>query len=147
MGLPFFEKKKKESTAPKKQESQKSSLVLRDDHAYDHDTGTKKDAGTTPRPNVTRKFPVAEQHVILRPVMTAKAFTQGHERYIFEVAKTAGKVEIKKAFYNIYGVMPQSIRTQRYGSTNIHFGRIRGQSKEWKKAIITLKKGETVSIV
>jgi large subunit ribosomal protein L23 len=144
MGLPFFEKKKKSATGAKKQEPHTSSLVLREEHDHAHDA--KKDAGQSPRHHVTRKFPVAEHHVILRPVMSAKTFTQGRERYIFEVAKTAGKVEIKKAFYNIYGVMPIRVRTQRYGSRDIHFGRIRGTSKEWKKAIITLKKGETVHI-
>lgn len=149
MGLPFFEKKKKSAAPAKKDGQQESGLVLRDDvkdTADAKDKDEKKEGASLQRARVQRKFPVAEYEVILRPVMSAKAFTEGKEQYIFEVAKTAGKVEIKKAFYNIFGVMPQSVRTQRYKSRDIHFGRIRGTSKEWKKAIITLKKGETVHV-
>ena len=146
MGLPFFGKKEKDTAPVKKNDSQKSSLVLREEDSK-NTVGEKKDATSFQRVRVARKFPVEEQKVILRPVMTGKAFTQGRERHIFEVAKTAGKVEIRKAFYNIYGVMPEKVRTQRYGSREIRFGRIRGTAKEWKKAIITLKKGETVHVV
>ncbi|MBI2645205.1 50S ribosomal protein L23 [Candidatus Uhrbacteria bacterium] len=147
MGFPFFGKKK-EDTGTKKQEPQASTLVLRDEHASDHGAeDVKKDVAPLQRSRTVRKFPVSEQKVILRPVMSGKAFTEGRERYIFEVAKTAGKVEIKKAFYNIYGVMPTRVRTQQRGSRDIRFGNIRGQSKAWKKAIITLKKGETIHIV
>ncbi len=135
MGLPFFEKNKKDTAPIKKQEQAVSSL------------SPQKDVAPLAHARVTRKFPVAEQKVILRPVMSAKAFAEGRERYIFEVSKTAGKVEIRKAFYNIYGVMPQKVRTQRYGSVEMQFGRIRGTAKEWKKAIITLKKGETIQVV
>lgn len=145
MGLPFFEKNKKGTAPAKKSDVKASSLSLREEDVKND--GEKKDVAPVQRARVTRKFPVAEQKVLLRPVMTGKAFAEGRERYIFEVAKTAGKVEIRKAFYNVYGVMPQKVRTQRYGSREIHFGRIRGMSKEWKKAIITLKKGETVHIV
>lgn len=148
MGLPFFDKKKKSAAPAKKNEQQESSLTLRDDMKDTSDAkDAKKEAAPLQRARVQRKFPVVEHEVILRPVMSAKAFVQGRERYIFEVAKTAGKIEIKKAFYNIFGVMPQSVKTQRYKSRDIHFGRIRGTSKEWKKAIITLKKGETVHSV
>lgn len=141
MGLPFFEKNKKGTAPAKKNDVKASGLSLREED------DKKKDVAPVQRARVTRKFPVAEQKVLLRPVMTGKAFAEGRELYIFEVAKTAGKVEIRKAFYNVYGVMPKKVRTQRYGSREIHFGRIRGMSKEWKKAIVTLEKGETVHIV
>lgn len=146
MGLPFFEKKKKDTAPAKKDDHQTSSLSLREGVTQGTDR-EKKDTAPLQRVRVTRKFPVAEQKVLLRPVMSAKSLTEGRERYIFEVAKTAGKVEIRKAFYNMYGVMPKKVRTQRYGSREIRFGRIRGMSKEWKKAIITLEKGETIHIV
>jgi large subunit ribosomal protein L23 len=89
-------------------------------------------------------------NVILKPVITEK-MSQASEklnRYGFLVDMKANKLQIKKAIKDIYGVEVDSINTMifagkkktRYNKT----GSITGSESTYKKAIITLAKGETI---
>ena len=88
--------------------------------------------------------------VILKPVITEK-MSQASEkmnRYGFLVDKKANKLQIKKAIKDIYGVEVDSVNTMifagkrktRYTKT----GFITGNENSYKKAIVTLAKGETI---
>ena len=50
--------------------------------------------------------------IIIRPVITERAMSgAADKKYVFEVAKDAGKVEIKKAVEEIFGVKVASVNT------------------------------------
>jgi large subunit ribosomal protein L23 len=88
--------------------------------------------------------------IIIKPVITEKMTAQGEKdsRYGFVVAQTANKVEIKSAIEKLYGVTVESVNTQNYlgkvKSRNTTKGLAVGRVNKHKKAVVTLKKGETI---
>lgn len=88
--------------------------------------------------------------IIIKPVITEKMTAQGEKdsRYGFVVAQTANKVEIKAAIQQLYGVTVESVNTQNYlgkvKSRNTTKGLAIGRVNKHKKAVVTLKKGETI---
>ena len=88
--------------------------------------------------------------IIIKPVITEKMTAQGekHNRYGFIVDKNANKVEIKSAVEKLYGVTVNSVNTQNYvgkvKTRNTTKGMAIGRVNRNKKAIVTLKQGETI---
>ena len=88
--------------------------------------------------------------IILKPIVTEKmtAACEKFNRYGFQVVRTANKVEIKKAVEELYNVQVLDVNTliqapktkQRYTKS----GLISGAKAAYKKAIVTLKEGETI---
>ena len=79
--------------------------------------------------------------VILRPVLTERAYdglTNG--RYIFEVEKTANKIEIKQALEAIFPIKIASVNTERTLGKIKRQGNHQGRVPEVKKAFVTIKK-------
>lgn len=94
----------------------------------------------------SRKYGNAHK-VLVRPLATEKASILGAEsKYFFEVGIKANKIEIAKAIQEIYGVKPISVNIIRMGGKNVKYGKKTGQRKDWKKAIITLPKGQTIKV-
>ena len=87
---------------------------------------------------------------ILKPVITEKMTQQGDKfnRYGFVVNKDANKVQIKTAVEKLYGVTVDSVNTQNYvgkvKTRNTTQGVAIGRTNKHKRAIVTLKKGETI---
>jgi len=89
--------------------------------------------------------------IIIKPVITEKttALTEKTaERYVFRVSPDANKVEIKKAIEALYQVKVESVNTVNYsGKRKARYtksGLIRGKVAAFKKAIVTLEKGQTI---
>jgi large subunit ribosomal protein L23 len=88
--------------------------------------------------------------IIVKPVITEKMTAQGekHNRFGFVVVKTANKVQIKDAVEKLYGVSVESVNTQNYvgkvKSRNTTKGLAIGRVNKHKKAVVTLKQGETI---
>ena len=84
--------------------------------------------------------------VIRRPLVTEKT-TVARERslvVVFEVARDATKVDIKRAVESLLGSKVESVRTQiRHGKIKRQ-GRFAGQRPDWKKAWVRLREGEKV---
>lgn len=88
--------------------------------------------------------------VLVKPIITEKwtKISEKQPRYGFVVTPEANKIEIKKAVEGMYGVTVESVNTlvqlgkakSRYTKT----GFVSGRRKSVKKAIVTLKKGETI---
>jgi len=89
-------------------------------------------------------------NVIIKPIITEKMTQMGEKlnRYGFIVDKDANKLQIKKAIKDIYGVDVTDVNTMVFaGKKKSRFsksGVISGRSQNYKKAIITLAKGETI---
>ena len=88
--------------------------------------------------------------IILKPVVTEKMNLKGValRQYGFVVDKRANKVQIKKAVEELYGVTVESVNTMRYaGKHKSRFtktGLVTGKKNSTKKAVVTLREGETI---
>jgi len=87
--------------------------------------------------------------VIKRPVITEKSTGMAAElsQFTFEVDPRANKIQIKEAVEAIFDVdvirvatMIQPLKRSRRGR------KFYQRSPEWKKAIVTLPKGQTISL-
>jgi large subunit ribosomal protein L23 len=89
--------------------------------------------------------------VLKKPVINEK-FAKLNQQgvYGFIVDKDANKIEIKKAVETMFGVNVDSVNTMitigkvKNRSTKTRF--ISGRKSSYKKAIVTLVKGETIDI-
>ena len=88
--------------------------------------------------------------IIQRPIVTEKMTAAGEKsgRYGFLVDRQANKIEIKKAVEKLYGVTVEEVRTMncrgKVKSRHTKTGLVTGRKNMRKKAIVTLKKGETI---
>jgi len=88
--------------------------------------------------------------VLKKPLITEKATSSGEKlgQYGFIVAMNANKVEIKKAVEKMYSVTVKSVNTMNAaGKVRNRYtkaGNISGMKGQVKKAVVTLKKGETI---
>ena len=89
--------------------------------------------------------------IIIKPILTEKQTAISEKfpnRYGFRVAPGANKVEIKKAVEELYGVTVESVNTMNYSgkrkSRYTKAGVISGRTSAYKKAIITLKEGDSI---
>ena len=78
--------------------------------------------------------------IIIRPVITERSMAAiADKKYVFEVAKNAGKIEIKKAVEEIFGVKVASVNTVTMRGKVKRMGAARpGMTKTWKKAYVQL---------
>lgn len=86
--------------------------------------------------------------IVKRALITEKG-TQIRERengYLFEVARDANKIEIRQAIESIFPVKVEAVRTLRVHGKPKRMGRYAGHRPDWKKAIVTLKKGQTIEL-
>ncbi len=88
--------------------------------------------------------------ILVKPIVTEKMTAQGERfsRYGFVVRRTATKQQIKKAVESMYGVSVEAVNTMVYGgkmkSRFTKAGVISGKTSSYKKAIVTLAKGESI---
>lgn len=86
---------------------------------------------------------VTEKSVILKEDSTEENTGRKNGQVLtFRVEKTAGKLDIKKAVEEIFNVKVASVRTVQYEGKMKKRGRQQGRRPSWKKAYVTLKKGE-----
>ena len=88
--------------------------------------------------------------ILVKPLVTEKMTAQAERfnRYGFVVDRRATKPQIKMAVESLYDVSVESVNTMIYGgkmkSRFTKGGVISGKTKSYKKAIITLGKGESI---
>ena len=84
--------------------------------------------------------------IIRRPVVSEKSMAGVRDgSYVFEVALRANKVEIRKAVEEIWPVNVVAVNTAIVPGKVRRQGRTAGQRPDWKKAIVTLREGQTIS--
>lgn len=84
--------------------------------------------------------------IIRRPLITEKGtdLKEHSNQYLFEVARDANKIEIKRAVESLFRVKVLSVRTLSVNGKKKRVGRFVGQTPGWKKAVATLKTGESI---
>lgn len=89
-------------------------------------------------------------NVIQKPVLTEKMTMLGEKlnRYAFRVDRRANKIEIRKAVEEMYGVTVTAVNTMTYmGKEKSRFtkaGLLEGRTNHFKKAVVTLKEGDSI---
>ena len=90
--------------------------------------------------------------VLLRPVISEKVNAQMERsgRYTFVVGRAANKLEVKKAVEEFYGVKVADVNTTvvpaKRKTRMTKAGLLEGSKPSYKKAIVTLVKGETIDL-
>jgi len=88
--------------------------------------------------------------IIIKPIVTEKmtAITEKLNRYGFRVQPDANKIEIARAVQDLYNVTVIDVNTINYrGKNKSRFtkaGLVKGSESAFKKAIVTLKEGDTI---
>ncbi len=87
------------------------------------------------------------REVILRPIITEHSFDMMEKNtYTFEVAKTANKVEIAQAVSDIFGVQVVKVNTLNVKAKPKRVRYQKGYTRTWKKAMVTLREGDTIEL-
>jgi large subunit ribosomal protein L23 len=80
--------------------------------------------------------------ILIHPLITEKSAHLGSGgKYSFEVAPGANKKNVAMAVYDLYGEKPLFVNIIRVSGKEVRYGRVRGRTKNWKKAIVTFKPG------
>jgi large subunit ribosomal protein L23 len=84
--------------------------------------------------------------ILEKPLITEKStMMQEHgNRVMFQVKRSANKLQIKEAVQNIFNVTVLDVNTLNVKPKTQRFGRHQGQTKAWKKAIVLLKEGDRI---
>ncbi|NPB07208.1 MAG: 50S ribosomal protein L23 [Aquificae bacterium] len=90
--------------------------------------------------------------IIIRPIITEKSnrLMEDYNKYTFEVALDASKTEIKQAIEKLFGVKVKKVNTMIVKPKKkrvLNKLRQYGETKKWKKAIVTLERGHKIDIL
>ena len=87
-----------------------------------------------------------QYEIIKRPVVTEKTNIQKEisNQVTFEVDRRANRIEIRRAVEKIFNVRVAEVRTMQVKGKTKQRGRIMGQRRDWKKAIVKLMPGERI---
>ena len=124
------------------------ALFQKDNSETKKATSSKKTAFT--KKKVETKPSVLAHRYLLRPRITEKAYgLSGSNQFVFEVSKDAHKSVIARAVQEAYGVDVLDVRTVNLPGKAKVSGK-KGQvgfRSAIKKAIVTIKKGQTISLL
>lgn len=88
------------------------------------------------------------EEILIRPVLSEKstALREKSNKYVFVVSSDANKIMVKAAIKDLYDVVPESVNVL---NNKGKMKRVRykyGKTASFKKAIVTLKTGDKLSI-
>ena len=83
--------------------------------------------------------------IILRPIVSEKSYDMiEHNRYTFEVDKTATKPQIARAIEEIFKVTVTGVNTMNVSGKPRRERYAKGLSRSWKKAVVSLEEGDSI---
>lgn len=83
--------------------------------------------------------------VIKRPLTTEKTTdAQAFNKFVFEVAKNATKNDIRNAIETLFEVKVEGVNTAIMQGKRKRFGRTMGKRSNWKKAVVSLREGDSI---
>lgn len=135
---------KKETVAKDLKKTEKTETSMKD--LYATEAVDKKTAKVGKKTASNSRFDGAFR-VLVKPLVTEKATELAStNKYVFVITKPSNKIEVAKAVYAVYGVKPLDVNIISMQGKKVSRGRIQGKRKDWKKAIVTLKKGDSIKI-
>ena len=83
--------------------------------------------------------------VLKQPIVSEKSFASSDkDQYVFLVEKNATKIEVAQAVEKAFKVHVINVNTITVKGKVKRFGRVLGRRKDYKKAIVTIQKGEKI---
>lgn len=135
--MAWFGKDKTEETKGKK-----SPVVAKNTAAQMSDASTE-----APTLIIPESTDAAAYRAIKGPHVTEKATSlSAYNTYVFRVAMRANKTQIKDAIESLYNVNVTGVRTVMMPAKQRRLGRTVGTRSGFKKAIVTLKDGDSISV-
>jgi large subunit ribosomal protein L23 len=89
-----------------------------------------------------------QHHILRRPlILTEKGATLKKDlnQVLFEVDREATKHQIRAAVESAFGVKVEAVRTMVVRGKMKRMGRGYAKTQNWKKAIVTLRQGDTIA--
>ena len=86
---------------------------------------------------VVKKALITEKGTVLREV---------RNQYVFEVARDANRIDIKRAIEAIFSVKVRNVQTMQMRGKEKRQGRYVGRRSDWKKAIVTLGPDQKIEL-
>jgi large subunit ribosomal protein L23 len=86
--------------------------------------------------------------IIVSPLISEKGanLRVDQNKFVFRVDRKANKLQIKKAVEELFKVKVEDVTTITVHGRPKRLGRFEGRRSDWKKAIVKLKKGETIEL-
>jgi large subunit ribosomal protein L23 len=87
-------------------------------------------------------------HIIKKALITEKSTAAREEanKYVFEVDRRANKIEIVGAIEKLFKVKVLNVRVMNVAGKKKRLGRVVGQKRSWKKAVVTLVPGNRIEV-
>ena len=87
--------------------------------------------------------------IVIRPIITEQSMEDMDiKKYVFEVAKDATKIDVKRAVEAAFGVKVSKVNTLHVRGRLRRQGRYQGYTRSWKKAVVTLtEESRTIEFV
>ncbi|MBL7033360.1 MAG: 50S ribosomal protein L23 [Candidatus Delongbacteria bacterium] len=91
----------------------------------------------------------SKKSILIKPLLTEKmvGYKETENKYAFVVERSANKIEIKRAVEERFKVRVSAVNTMNYSGKLKRQGRFEGRRAAWKKAIVSLQKGDEIEIV
>ncbi|MCI8341509.1 MAG: 50S ribosomal protein L23 [Eggerthellaceae bacterium] len=87
------------------------------------------------------------REIIIRPIISEHSYDLMEDnKYTFEVHKDANKIEVAKAIEAIFDVKVTKVNTLNVKPKPKRMRYQEGKTRSWKKAIVTLKEGDTIEL-
>ncbi len=84
--------------------------------------------------------------IIVAPIISEKSHTAlSTGKYYFKVANDATKTDVEKAVEKLFKVNVEKVNIVAMHGRRKSMGRFRGYTSDWKKAIVTIQKGQKIS--
>ncbi|MDD3284118.1 MAG: 50S ribosomal protein L23 [Patescibacteria group bacterium] len=145
MGL-FNKKKEQDNDIKNSLEKVETDLTI-DEIKQGKTTKKDKAVVASSKKNISKQDSKEAYKYLIKPLITEKAtHLKVQNKYLFLVDDRSTKNEIKKAVFHVYGYNPESVNIINLGGKKVKFGRTSGVRKCKKKAIVTLKKGDSIEI-
>jgi large subunit ribosomal protein L23 len=85
--------------------------------------------------------------VLIRPIVTEQStLLQERGKYVFEVQKSANKADVKAAVEKVFEVTVLDVNTMTIKGKSKRFGPRPVSKPNWKKAVVTLRSGDTIQL-
>jgi large subunit ribosomal protein L23 len=93
---------------------------------------------------------IKESTILVKPLISEKSIAQanGFNKYTFIVGKAATKVSVAKEVARKFSVKVENVKMANVLGKQVRWGKARlsGVRSSYKKAIVTLKKGDKIEI-
>jgi len=148
MGLFDFLKRKKEVEMAKEKKSEKETgKVLDTKEKKETKIEKSKPSPTVRTIGLNKKARDFSYNIVKEPHISEKSTNLAEKsKYVFKVYNNVNKSEIKKSVEGIYGVDVLSVNVIKIPAKKRRIGKREGFKKGYRKAIVTIRKGQKIEV-